>query len=409
MMRRRPNLLLLGASGGVARAFLRKLPAQRHRFGSLVLLDKSASVRSNPYLDHRALKYTFFHEPVRVPEDEARYRRILKTHRINLVLDLTDQDTMPILHATDAAGASYLNTGLSDGKKEATALVADLLPGRLRRWKAPHVLCAGMNPGIVNLWVVYGMQRFGKPRNVVHFEYDTSTFADGWRPSITWSKKEFLAETVWDASGVVLRDGVKILKPNGLAHREDLGPVMKPVWSFPRYPEGFTILHEENITLGRRHGVPSRFVYAIHPRTMDHLMKVWKAKKTVKESDLELADNLRKPLSGADHIGVCLDYGRRRVYYTNVLPNSAVNGTNATCTQVATGVYCALFTLMYDPLHPMLYLVGDFLRNSYRYLLFDNMRVEEHVFDRRGGRWILRKHVPAVRLPPGRGQKRILF
>ena len=202
---------------------------------------------------------------------------------------------------------------------------------------------------------------------------------------------------------------MKILTPNALAHRENLRSVMAPVWNFPEYPHGFTVLHEENITLGRRHGIPSRFVYAIHPRTMDHLMRLWKKQKTVKESDLVLADNLPRPLDGADHVGVCLEYPRRRVYYTNVLSNASVTGANATCTQVSTGIYCVLFTLMYDPLHPMLCFVGDFLNNSYRYLLFDNMRVAEHLFQKRGRTWKLKHHTPAVRLSPGRGVKRILF
>jgi hypothetical protein len=55
----RPNLLVLGASGNVARAFLRRLGGNRVHFGRLVLLDKNRGVLANRHLDPRRLDLSF--------------------------------------------------------------------------------------------------------------------------------------------------------------------------------------------------------------------------------------------------------------------------------------------------------------------------------------------------------------
>jgi len=56
---RPPNLLILGASGQVAKAFLQRLAIRRRDFGGVVLLDPNDRVLRNPQLDHALLDYAF--------------------------------------------------------------------------------------------------------------------------------------------------------------------------------------------------------------------------------------------------------------------------------------------------------------------------------------------------------------
>ena len=303
------------------------------------------------------------------------------------MLDVTDMDTLPVLTATDAAGVSYVNTPLNDAKCRVPEMVAAVHPTREEPRQAPHILSSAMNPGAVNIWVWHGVRRYGVPREIVHFEYGTSMAVDGWRPLITWSRREFLTETVWEPTGLVVDGELKMLRTNALGHREDMGPIMAPVVPLPSYPRGFLVLHQENLKLGQALGVSSKYLYAIHPRTMAYMVRRWRERDRLKISDLDVGDNTTVPLEGCDTIGVCLEYADRRVYYLHGLANSVVVGTNATCTQVAVGLYAALITLLHERLQPRIYFVTDLYDTVYRRVLFSNQRVEHFVFTRRKRSW----------------------
>lgn len=270
---RPPNLLVLGASGHVAQAFLRRLGGRSGQFGRLVLLDRSEHVLKDRFLEHGRLRYQFVRHRMRWPDDEPYYRELLRRHEIDVVLDLTDMDSLPILAATDAAGVSYVNTALNDASRRVPEMVAAVHPTREDPRGAPHILSSGMNPGAVNIWVWHGVRRYGVSLEIVHFEYDTSMAVSGWRPLISWSRREFLTETAWEPTGLVVDGELKMFRTNALAHREDMGPVMAPVVPLPSYPRGFLVLHEENLKLGQALGVSSRYLYAIHPRTMSYMAR----------------------------------------------------------------------------------------------------------------------------------------
>jgi Saccharopine dehydrogenase NADP binding domain len=397
---RRPkrNLLVIGASGNVARAFLRRLAGLRCHFGRLVLLDKNSHVLTDTHLDHRRLNYRFVRHRLSLPEDARLFARLLKKQRIHIVLDVSTHPTLPMLDAVQAARVAYVNTSLNDPRLEVGELVQRVYPNRHRRTSSPRILCAGMNPGVVNLWVCHGLDRFGTPEEIVHFESDTSMTMDRWRPIITWSKREFLTEAAWNRTGHYAGDAIAFQKGNALQHRQPLRPWLLPIQRENHHPHGFLVLHEENLTLGRSLGVPSRFIYALHPRTMRYLVDRDRRHGRLREGDLEMGDNLTHRLDGADTIGVCLQYPKRRVYYLNSFTNAALIGTNATCHQVAIGIYCALFTLLYDRLAPRTYFSGDLYDTLYRRLVFANMRVEMFVCGRRHGRWVVREHIPEIRV-----------
>ncbi|MCX7887915.1 MAG: saccharopine dehydrogenase NADP-binding domain-containing protein [Verrucomicrobiae bacterium] len=395
---RQPNLLVVGASGNVARAFLRRLGGQRGHFGQLLLLDKNSRVLEAPHLDHKRLEYQFVRRHLRLPEDEAWFARLLQRHQVQIVLDVSTHPTLPILAAVNAAGASYLNTSLNDDRLEAGDLVRRIYPQRERPRNAAHILCTGMNPGVVNMLVCHGIEHFGKPRQILHLEYDTSVPVSGWRPIVTWSKQEFLTETAWNRTGYYNGKTLCRYPGNAIEHREPIQHWLRLISGLDHHPKAFLVLHEENLTVGRRFGVPSRFLYALHPRTMRYLVARHRQNGTLRPHDLEQADNVAERLEGSDLVAVCLEYAHQRVYYVNQLPNSAVLGTNATCAQVAVGIFAALFTLLYDQLKPRIYFVEDLYDTLYKRFVFSNLRIERFVCVRRKGRWVVREHIPEVRV-----------
>jgi hypothetical protein len=315
-----------------------------------------------------------------------------------MVFDLSDMDTLPILAATDASGVSYVSTSINGSQQTLSELMLQVRAYGDRKTRMPHVLCSGMNPGVVNMWVRHGVEHFGVPREIVHFEYDTSTPADGWKPLVTWSPKEFLTESVWDASGYVHEGKAFNLATPAIHRLINMRSILKPIMKLKEYPEGLLVLHEENLTLGSRWGVSSKFIYALHPTTMRHLQQLYLKQGRVRLSDIVVGDNNTMQLGGSDTIGVCLIYPRRRVYYMHSLPNASVVGTNATCAQVAVGVYSALLTLLGERLEQRIHFPGDLYHTLYRHVAFSNMRVERSVFSRSGRTWLRRSHVRQVRM-----------
>lgn len=394
---RPPNLLILGASGHVAQAFLQRLAARRGDFGKVVFLDPDDSVIRNPYLNHELLDYEFIRRRLRFPEDTMDYRRLLRQHGINVVLDVTDLDTLPVLSATDAAGVSYINTALNESGRGIAEVVSDVHPTRGDQRRAPHILSSGMNPGVVNLWVWHGFQQFGAPLEIVHFEYDTSVPVTGWRPMITWSRKEFLTETVWEPTGRVVHGALRMCSGNAVQNREDLRPIMQPLIELPEYPRGMLVLHEENVKLGAKLGASSRYIYAIHPQTMTFLEQLLRRRGRVEIDDLQLGDNTSIPLAGSDTIGVCLRYADKQVYYLNCLANSEVTGTNATCAQVAVGADAALHALFAERLASRIYFASDLYDTAYSDVVFGTLRVEHFIFEKQNGSLVRRLHIPRLR------------
>jgi homospermidine synthase len=393
------NLLVIGASGGVANAFLHHLSDYRNLFNKVVLLDRDNKVLEDTFIDHELLNYTFIHKDIVLPEKEKEYLGLLSENKIDVVLDITDMNSLEIIAATNKAGISYINTAMNDDKKTVSELLREIYPKKNKINKAPHILCTGMNPGNVNMWVRYGIEKFGIPKGLTHFEYDTSKVAKKWHPMMTWSIHEFLIEAVRDPSGIVLgKNKVKKLLPNALENRKSMERILKPIMKLNTYPQGLTVLHEENLSIGFKYNIPSKFIYAVNPKTMDVLTKIYERKGNVTKNDLELGDNTNEILDGADSIGVILDYHDKQVYYFNTISNVAVIGTNATYTQVIVGIFAAIFTLLFDKLKPAVYFVEDLYDTHYRYFMFDNMRIQEFVFSKHKNSLKLNKYHPMIKV-----------
>jgi hypothetical protein len=380
-MSRLPNLLLLGASGGVANAVLRLLPEVRDRVGALVLVSRHDRVTGRAGLDHEALRATFVTAEVDPLGDEKGYRALLRAHKADLVVDLTDADSLPLIEATDRAGVGYLNTAMN-GSAPTDELLGAVFAARDagRLSAAAHVLCGGMNPGNVNAWVAHGIAEFGVPARVTHFEFDTSMAKDGWKPLVTWSRAKFLVEAAKDEGGVVLgRGAVERIKPTALANLTDMRPVLEPFVALEEYPSGLPVLHEENVTIGHRFDVPSAFIYSLHPRTMRYLAARDSEAGVVLPDDLALGDNVTVPLDGRDLIGVRLSYPDRQVYYSNGLANAEVSGTSATYHQVAVGVVGATLAWL-EGLGKGVHFPEELGASAFPEYLFEKLLVTRHVF-----------------------------
>jgi hypothetical protein len=91
------NILIIGASGGVARAFLKRIGRDRERIGRLLLVDRGEGLLSDAFIPHRALNYEFVRTNVDARNDLESYLSLLEKHSIHLVIDLSVNETRPML------------------------------------------------------------------------------------------------------------------------------------------------------------------------------------------------------------------------------------------------------------------------------------------------------------------------
>ena len=392
------NLMIIGASGHVSNAVLHNLIHHRHLFKKLVLVDKNKKLLQDPYINHKELRYVFIHKKIYPEKREQDYKNILKKYKIDIAIDLTDAETVPLIETTDKEGVDYINTAMNSEKINVYELMQEIFNRKKEFTHARHILCTGMNPGVVNMWVRYGIEKFGIPKEVVHFEYDTSIFSKKIKPMVTWSIHEFLVENIRDPGGLMKkRDKEQILYPNAMKNTVYMEPILKPIMKLKKYPYGSEVLHEENVSISQKYNVPSKFIYSVNDITMQFLRKVYKNKKNVLRKDLMLGDNLKYHLDGADSIGVYLDYKDKRVYYFNTIPNISVIGTSATYLQVSVGIFAALFTLLNNKLLKGIYFVEDLFHSSFKHYLFDNMRVQEFIF-KKDGKLKLASYTPMIKM-----------
>jgi hypothetical protein len=377
----RPNILIIGASGGVARAFLKKMVPQRNELNRLVLVDRTDRLPADGFIPHRALEYEFVNTTVDVEKERSAYLDLLDRSDAHVVIDLSVNESRRMLEATERAGASYINTGIMNGREEKFwEVVLDLYRRKESGWHAPHILCAGMNPGIVNLWVRQEIERSGLPQRVNHFEYDTGQPVQGWMPINTWSLETLIDEIANDPAGYMEgRDKTIELYPNPIKNRVDMKAVLSPIVELHEYPRGYLLLHEENITVAQRYDVPSQFTFAVHSRTMEYIEQLFDREGTIPKESMKLGDNLIIPLRGSVLVGVLLDYGDHRKYVFNTTSHDGSPGSSGSCRQVAAGLHAALFTLLRDHLGRRIYFPEDLFGTCYEELAEQNLPAQRVV------------------------------
>jgi hypothetical protein len=381
----KPNLIVLGCSGGVGRGTLTYLKRHAARFGSITLVDKE-DFHDDRFVSIGELGAKFIKMEVD-EQTEQEYAKLLKETEAGIVLDVSEAPTSVAAGVVfDQGVASYVCTGYCDEAEGSLSEVAGpwLEKAASQKHRKPHVLFSGMNPGIVNVLAAMGVKKFGKPRDITEFEYDTSqTLREPLPNGVTWSLEQFVDEAVKEPAQVALgRNRARTFYPNGIEHPEDMEPILGPLLDLSEYPHGWTIMHEECLTLSHKYDVPCRFIYAVNRRTRDFVEKRYRAGKTLEDSDLDLMNNIKRPLVGSDLVGVRLDYADRVVFYFNRKHNINLKGSSATIYQVAVGVHAALFTLLLDRLEPGVKFTEDLVDAFYPTFVTDNLMIEEQVFTR---------------------------
>lgn len=381
LFKKKPSLIILGASGGVARAMLQLLPKYRSRFASLILLDKSNSVIHDAYIDHKALKYEFVQFEFNDSTIHGIIEKLSEKIKPAIVLDITDCPTLPIISAADSLGLDYMNCSLNlPEDRTLFNFVEDMHNFAERFHNGVHVLSMGMNPGIVNHLIMKGVVEHGVPKEIIEMEYESAKpRIDSGKPFITWSKVQFLTEAVRWNSGHCDARGVYVeTENNALNTLVDTKKYLEPIKKLDQYPMGMTVAHDEIIAMCRILEVPGKFVYAIHPDSFNRLQKLVGPDRVVRERDVVFEDNTTVPLDGSDCIGVWLMYESEDVCYYTDVKHSSAKGTNATLLMVAIGVVASLIDFLETPLkHKGAYSVLDLNNDNLLKIVSNYMEIKK--------------------------------
>lgn len=400
------NLLILGASGALAHATLVYLQHHRDRFDRVLLLDQR-SFQSDVFEDLSSLKADFVQ--IRIEEQGKKaFLKLIEDFKPSIVLDLSDAPTELVAEVVfDYGKASYVCCAFCTAS---FAPLGEALNGWADEQKKqktpslPHIFFTGMNPGAVNMWAAIGARKFGVPKDLIEFEYDTSRFMKKHKEKmVTWCVPEFIVELVTDPAEIILGNHkIKSMFPNGLYHQEDLEPLFSPILKLDHYPKGCVVTHEECVTLGNRWNIPMRFIYTVNENTMHYIKRLYEDKGRIEDSDLILGNNFENPLVGSDNIALRLDYEDKAVYYFNSVSNENLKECSGTDYQVMVGVYAALFTLLNEALPGGIYYTEDLLETFFPKFLTDNMMIQEFVFNKKkDGSLELVSHDPHISFGKG--------
>lgn len=348
----RGRALLLGFSGGLGQALvatLEETPAGRTIAGALeelVVLDAQPHASARIPAGARALAS----ERIVCGEQLG---RIVREHRIDQVVDVSQTKTMDCILACADLGVSYLSMSIEAAEERTpTKALAQLLVKGSRKEVArgSHLIGSGMNPGIVNALALIGLVELGKLVGVSPTpealglcglyitESDTtsetsSTDSDVF--AMTWSPRQCLAELLEPRSFVAR--GAQIVElshmPWEVAYRARCGN---------DDIRGMLVPHEEVVTLAQH-----------FPHT--EIGFIYELPLAARRALIRLAESERDPaawptrklypphataLKGRDRVGVLLvtrSLGELWIGFETDVRDGLRLGTNATELQVAAG------------------------------------------------------------------------
>lgn len=351
----RGRALVVGFDGGVGRAVMGALA--RTDLGrnitsavtELVLLD------ADPAQRRLALPRARHLPPSAIRSGEA-LAAVLRSNRIDQVIDLSFLDTLECVRACDALGVSSLNTSVENWPGARldgwTALVKSILPGaRPRLDRSSHLVGSGMNPGIVNALVPAGIAAFAERAGVeptaealdlyaiLVTEEDTTVDAGAPEDTgvfpMTWSPVQCLEEILLPDT-VVARGGViggLGHPPHAAAYRARCGE---------RIIEGMVVPHEEIVTLAQRYpSVEMAFVYRL-PAAARRALAAHPERSAPGDWPIHrMYPPEAGALTGSDRVGVLLcsrRFGELWIGHEVDVAAGLRLGTGATHLQVAAGV-----------------------------------------------------------------------
>ncbi|NVB42338.1 homospermidine synthase [Pseudenhygromyxa sp. WMMC2535] len=358
------RILILGAAGGVASATLALLerhPRGRALLGAgdqLLLVDDNVP---NADDDLRALPRPAnarWLPPQRVDTGED-LAALVREHRVDEVLEFAEVGTWACVEACASEGASYLSTAYDVWPAEAppgspraqTMIRARELFDPPDVHAGVHLVCMGMNPGLINLVVAAGMrelaERSGRAPSLIDLDLHAilftevdSTTTEGPLPpaderfACTWSPWSCLTELLEDHSMITV-DG----ESRSLAHRPHEARYQARCGH--EQIEGFLVPHEELVTLGAMYPlVELGYIYRLPPAAMASLRQV-PERGPEQWPTARLYPPARSDLRGSNRLGALLcsrSLGELWIGWDTPVERALPLGTNATLLQVAAGV-----------------------------------------------------------------------
>lgn len=347
--------LLIGCYGGVGRAVLALLehsaPGRRLResLETLMLVDLERSNLGVPVRDAVLLP------PTQV--NSARdLERLIETHRVTQVVDVSSLDTVDCTRICDELGADFLCTSVEEwpgrGSVPTDHAIARLLPPRRPALEhRSHLVGSGANPGIVNALAFTALEEFAVRVGaaptidaldiyaVLITEEDTAVEQDASQSTdvfpMTWSPTHCLEE-LFEPAAFAARDG-KVVElghpPTEVTYYARCGD---------RLIEGMAVPHEEIATLARHlSSVEIGFIYRI-PSASRRALAAHPGRTSPKDwQTRRFWPPWTKNLAGRDRVGVLLcsrRFGELWMGFDTDMTSGLSLGTNATQLQVAAGV-----------------------------------------------------------------------
>ncbi len=278
----RSTTLVLGAGGGVAWAFFALLDRDAILRGRAlerrwVLVDRGARPPGFAAATAFLSPLECWHCDVRNEHD---LEALVRAHAVDEVLDLAGIDTYALIGCADRCGARSIGTCFetefepapptAPHERALTAATALLPHLRPRELSHPHVLCAGMNPGLIELVALEAVERFCADADSVHVaqshgeidcvlltEHDAS---HGPEDGHTWSPHHCDLEVREPVAGWAL-NGTPVWQTHaviGESYRARCGALEIDGWLVP---------HDEVITLSQRlPGIAVAYLYQLSPR-----------------------------------------------------------------------------------------------------------------------------------------------
>jgi len=273
-------------------------------------------------------------------EDLWHILRSFEMKKGDFLIDLTpDLSKIDVMQAADSVGVSVINATACEREKGATSVI-DLLDEKLLlaryKWRVPHFVGAGMNPGNVNALLGMMAEKLGRPIDVTEWEMD-STIPFEWDGEgfATWSPAEFASEFSDESTWEV--EGKKILFADG--------PPIDNLLTMPNGGTGALCQHEELVRWGWIYECRARYLYGYSPEAMRSI-----ARNIQDGLELPLCRKLKDRVpTGGDLIGLKVEFEdgpmSGSISAKNDDPQIPV-GSNATSYLVACGVAAAFNMLV---------------------------------------------------------------
>lgn len=360
----------------MANAMLQDFKSLEKHFKKIVLVDKKNNFAKKATSKIKRIEMNIHIDSVND------LLKLMKNEKIDIVIDLSNATTNVVFDVIKKyRKASYINTSLS---VEQSVSLGKELSKWLRtkeqeslKQNMPHIFFTGMNPGVVNVWVEYGIKKFGKPKSFTEFEFDNTNYKGKSANNIvTWCVEDFLDEAVFDSSEIVNGKKIEYLHSNSIKNTEKINQHINYALQSKAEIIAGLMAHEECITLGNKHNINCKYYYAYNQQTMRKIMDNYAKNIKISYEDLVLVDHNKK-LVGADTIIALLEYPDKKVYYINTVKNSEVKKMTATAYQVIVGIFAALEVLLFDNLKAGIFLPEDLLNTRYAKYVFSKLSTYE--------------------------------